>query len=193
MSRPKHVRKGIHTGRFPSGRSHAVRNYAVRIVAAVAVAAPVAVAGPAEAAPPPPPCLASDLALSWASGGTAVPGGGTPGTEKTALVALRNLARVTCMLDGFPKVTLVQGDRTQTLAKAPVAHSAVTVEPGTAARFTLTFKSARAGEEGAIEPVTAVVTPPNNTASKNLRWPWGQVAEQGSGTRLVNFVSPAHN
>lgn len=160
------------------------------IVAVVAVAAPVVSAAPATAAPPP-PCLTSDLALSWAPGGTAVSGGTDPGSSRTAVVALRNSGNTACLLDGFPKVTLAQGATTETLVdQRSVSHSAVTLEPGASARFTLTFRQGQSGEDGVIEPVTASVTPPNNTASQNIRWRWGPVAEQESADPPRNFVGP---
>ncbi|MCX4514500.1 DUF4232 domain-containing protein [Streptomyces sp. NBC_01619] len=187
MSWPKRAREGK-----PTDRSR-IRTHAGRVLAAAAVTAPVVMATPAAAAPPP-PCLTSDLALSWAPGGTAVSGGRDPGTQQTAVVTLRNLERFSCMLDGFPKVTLAQGATTETLTdQRSATHTAVTLEPGTAARFTLTFLAAQSGDDGVIEPVTAIVTPPNNTASKNLRWRWGPVTEQESATRPGNFVGPVHN
>ncbi|MEU2261980.1 DUF4232 domain-containing protein [Streptomyces sp. NPDC019645] len=156
----------------------------------MAAAAPLVSAAPATAAPPP-PCLTSDLALAWAPGGTAVSGGTDPGSSRTAVVALRNSGNTACLLDGFPKVTLAQGATTENLVdQRSVSHSAVTLEPGGSARFTLTFRQGQSGEDGVIEPVTAIVTPPNNTASQNMRWRWGPVAEQESAAPPRNFVGP---
>ncbi|MEV0964228.1 DUF4232 domain-containing protein [Streptomyces sp. NPDC049910] len=152
--------------------------------------APLVPAAPAAAAPPP-PCLTSDLALSWAPGGTAVSGGAEPGSSRTAVVDLRNAGSGACLLDGFPKVTLARGASTENLVdQRSVSHSAVTLEPGASARFTLTFRQGQSGEGGVIEPVTAIVTPPNNTASANIRWRWGPVAEQVPGGSPQNFVGP---
>lgn len=159
-------------------------------LAVAAVAAPVMAAAPAVAVPPP-PCLTSDLALSWAPGGTAVAGGAEPGSSRTAVVDLRNAGSGTCLLDGFPKVALARGGTTESFEnQQSVSHSAVTLEPGASARFTLTFRQGQPGEGGVIEPVTAIVTPPNNTASANMRWRWGPVAEQESGAPPRNFVGP---
>ncbi|MEV1055525.1 DUF4232 domain-containing protein [Streptomyces sp. NPDC049887] len=166
------------------------RARAAGALAVVALAAPVVSAAPAAAAPPP-PCLTSDLSLSWAPGGTAVSGGTEPGSSRTAVVALRNAGEATCLLDGFPKVTLAQGATTENLVdQRSVSHSAVTLAPGASARFTLTFRQGQSGEDGVIEPVTAIVTPPNNTASTHLRWRWGPVAEQESADPPRNFVGP---
>ncbi|MFE3324478.1 DUF4232 domain-containing protein [Streptomyces sp. NPDC059176] len=165
MSRPYRVRTGI---------------TAVSALAAAATAAPVMAASPAVAAPPP-PCATSALGLSWGPGGSAVPGGSVPGSRQSAVVALSNLSRTTCMLDGFPKMTLVQGAATTTSAgRTSAPHSTVTLEPGTTARFTLAFTAGRAGRSGVVEPSVAVVTPPNNTGAKDLHWRWGPVATEGT-------------
>lgn len=167
MSRPHRVRTGI---------------TAVCALATAATAAPLVVASPAAAAPPP-PCATSALGLSWGSGGTAMPGGSVPGTRQSAVVALSNLSPSACMLDGFPKVALVQGATTAASAGRTAApHTAVTLEPGATARFTLTFIAARPGRSGVVEPATAIVTPPNNTGAKDLHWRWGPVASQGAAT-----------
>ncbi|MEU6705503.1 DUF4232 domain-containing protein [Streptomyces wuyuanensis] len=209
MSWPIRTRTGSRAGRGRPGADPDVRARAARVRTAVrartatrtgvralgtlavaAVAAPLVAAAPAAAAPPP-PCLTSDLALSWAPGGTAVSGGTDPGSSRTAVVSLRNAGTATCMLDGFPKVTLAQGATTENLVdQRSVSHSAVDLEPGASARFTLTFRQGQSGEDGVVEPVTAIVTPPNNTASKNMRWRWGPVAEQESAGQPRNFVGP---
>lgn len=209
MSWPIRTRTGSRAGRGASVREPAAGARSARVPAAVrartaararvrilgalavaAVAAPLVPAAPAIAAPPP-PCLTSDLALSWAPGGTAVSGGTEPGSSRTAVVSLRNAGTATCMLDGFPKVTLAQGATTETLVdQRSVSHSAVDLEPGASARFTLTFRQGQSGDDGVVEPVTAIVTPPNNTASKNMRWRWGPVAEQESAKPPRNFVGP---
>ncbi|MFJ6944502.1 DUF4232 domain-containing protein [Streptomyces wuyuanensis] len=209
MSWPIRTRTGSRAGRVRPGADPDVRARTARVrtagrartatrtgvralgtLAVAAVAAPLVSAAPAAAAPPP-PCLTSDLALSWAPGGTAVSGGTDPGSSRTAVVSLRNTGTATCMLDGFPKVTLAQGATTENLVdQRSVSHSAVDLEPGASARFTLTFRQGQSGDDGVVEPVTAIVTPPNNTASKNMRWRWGPVAEQESAGQPRNFVGP---
>jgi hypothetical protein len=209
MSWPIRTRTGSRAGRLRPGadpaadaraagdrtavRARTAARAKVRVLgtlAVAAVAAPLVSAAPAAAAPPP-PCLTSDLALSWAPGGTAVSGGTEPGSSRTAVVSLRNAGTATCMLDGFPKVTLAQGATTENLLdQRSVSHSAVDLEPGASARFTVTFRQGQSGEDGVVEPVTAIVTPPNNTASKNMRWRWGPVAEQESASPPRNFVGP---
>ncbi|MEV0927756.1 DUF4232 domain-containing protein [Streptomyces spongiicola] len=182
---------GARTARpLPSRAAARARARVLGALAVAALAAPLVPAAPAVAAPPP-PCLTSDLALSWAPGGTAVSGGAEPGSIRTAVVDLRNGGSGTCLLDGFPKVTLARGASTENLLDQQSApHSAVVLEPGAGARFTLTFRQGQPGQGGAIEPVTAIVTPPNNTASTNMRWRWGPVAEQVPGDPPRNFVGP---
>ncbi|MEG8277526.1 hypothetical protein [Streptomyces sp. AHA2] len=64
-----------------------------------------------------------------------------------------------------------------------------TLNPGTSARFTMTFLSGKI-DDNVIDPGVAAITPPGNTQAKELRWKWGMVQKQEAATHPLNYVSP---
>ncbi|KUL37902.1 hypothetical protein ADL22_19895 [Streptomyces sp. NRRL F-4489] len=176
-------------------------------------AAPSLAAGLSAATAPPPRCASSALALSWAPGGTARPGG-VPDEQVTARVAVENVGSHSCTLRGYPGVTLKRSEsvvsrersrthrqtRTQARTQTETLRDQLSVKPETvvlaphkSARFTLTFLSSRAHEENVIDPREAVVTLPDTTGSHVLTWRWGPVLRQESATHPGNYVSPVRS
>ncbi|MEE1753965.1 DUF4232 domain-containing protein [Streptomyces sp. SP18CS02] len=163
---------------------------AAGLLAALAAAASALATAPAATAAPA-PCRSAVMALSWGTGGTAVPGGSAPGTQRTADVSVTNKGSDACALRGYPDVKLVQGETVETLFdQTSASPGTVTVEPGASARFTLTFLAAKAGEAAVIEPTHAAVVLPNTTAGKHLQWQWGPVAQQEAATHPGNYTGP---
>jgi hypothetical protein len=155
----------------------------------VSASALLPAAGPAAAVPA--PCRAAALALSWAPGGTAVPGGGEPGARRTAVVEVRNNGAGECTLRGYPLVRLGRGDAAETLFdQVAVAPVTVSLGRGSTARLVLTFVAARQDGPGGIDPARASITLPGTSAVKELPWPWGPVARPAGGTHPGNQVSP---
>ncbi|MFF8644340.1 DUF4232 domain-containing protein [Streptomyces sp. NPDC015345] len=141
------------------------------------------------------PCQAGALTPSWASGGSAKPGG-VPDEQVTAVVALKNTGSRACTVHGYPEVTLKMGTETAGVQtetfreQTSVRSKPVTLAAGASARFTLTFLSAKESEDNVIVPGVAAITPPNGKASKDLKWRWGPVLRQEAATHPGNFVSP---
>ncbi|MDG4858229.1 DUF4232 domain-containing protein [Streptomyces sp. T-3] len=147
-------------------------------------------------------CRTGDLALDWASGGSAQPGGkdtagkDTAGRQVDVLVAMKNTASHSCTLHGYPKVTLEMGTETRGVVTETFQDQkaqqpkTVTLAPGGTARFTLSFISAKDSDKDAIAPGVADITPPGNAEAKQLRWNWGEVARQEAATHPGNLVSP---
>lgn len=144
-------------------------------------------------------CRTGDLALDWTSGGSAQPGGKhTAGRQVDVLVAMKNTASHSCTLHGYPEVTLEMGTETRGVVTETFQDQkaqqpkTVTLAPGSTARFTLSFISAKDSDENAIDPGVADITPPGNTKAKQLRWNWGEVARQEGATHPGNLVSPIY-
>lgn len=142
-------------------------------------------------------CHTSDLSLAWAPGGTAKPGGTDTEEQVTAVVSLHNTGSRTCTLRGYPKMTLEMGTETEGVqtetffSQRSQTPRTVTIRPGSTARFTLYFLAGKA-DDNVIDPGVAAITPPANTSSKQLRWPWGLVQRQEAATHPLNYVSPVH-
>ncbi|SDL38792.1 DUF4232 domain-containing protein [Streptomyces indicus] len=142
-------------------------------------------------------CRTDALTMAWAPGGSAQPDGkGTAGKQVDAPVTMKNTASALCTLHGYPEVVLKMGTETRGVVTETFRYrteqkpAAVTLAPGDAARFTLTFISASDRDENTIDPGVAEITPPGNTTAVQLRWTWGAVAGQEAATHSGNVVSP---
>ncbi|TKA11550.1 DUF4232 domain-containing protein [Actinacidiphila oryziradicis] len=136
-------------------------------------------------------CHTADLAISFATGGDAVPST-TSGDQTSTAVALRNKSGHICTLKGFPGVDLKGSGATTTwsLARKPASTTSFTLANGDTTEFTITFLVTKKGEEGSWTPTTAVVTPPNETTSVSLAWPWSPVLLQDGATHPGTYVGP---
>jgi hypothetical protein len=135
---------------------------------------------------PTPRCHSKDVAVSFATGGDAAPD--TRGTAQTrAVVMVRNSSGHTCAIGGFPGVDLKGGGADWPLARSGAAHGRITLAPGDSTDFAITFLPEPGG---AWTPETVTVTPPDETLSKTLAWPYGPVLRQDAATHPGTYTGP---
>lgn len=158
-----------------------------------AAAAAVTMTTPASAAtvrPASSPCSTTSLQISFGKAARTA-----TAQQYRVRITLRNRGTRTCNLDGYPGMDLVGdgGDMRLPVAREGGRYAAVTLRPGQAASFTLTYvlETAREiqGELGAWGPNSVVITAPNSTSHQTLKWTLGPVAiatptSLGRGTYL---------
>ncbi|MEU7185465.1 DUF4232 domain-containing protein, partial [Streptomyces sp. NPDC045470] len=66
----------------------------------------------------------------------------------------------------------------------------ITLAPGESTDFTLNLGTAQENAEDSWLPRTVTVTPPDETTSLTLKWPWGPLVDQRSATHPATFVNP---
>jgi hypothetical protein len=133
-----------------------------------------------------PRCHTQDLTLSFETGGDAAPDV-TSNQQQTTGIAVQNRSGHTCLAGGFPGVDLNGGSTNWSLARKSAHYSPIALHPGDTTDFKITFQPE---PKGKWTPRTVTVTPPNETTSATLAWPWGPVLLQDGATHPVTYVGP---
>jgi len=133
-----------------------------------------------------PRCHTQDLKLSFETGGDAAPDV-TSDEQQTTGIAVYNRSGHNCVVGGFPGLDLNGGSTNWPLARTSAHYSAITLSPGDTTDFQITFQPE---PDGDWTPQTVTVTPPNETTSVTLSWPWGPVLLQDGATHPVTYVGP---
>ncbi|WP_328389705.1 DUF4232 domain-containing protein [Streptomyces sp. NBC_00400] len=135
-------------------------------------------------------CHTSGLKAAFATGGDAVPDPDADGAT-TASIVLTNKGSSACKIGGFPGVDLKSenGGERWSLARSSKKFSSITLQPGDSTDFTLNLAMTKE-ETGFYQPAFADVTPPNETTSLTVEWPWGTLVDQRSATHPATFVNP---
>ncbi|MFE1174651.1 DUF4232 domain-containing protein [Streptomyces sp. NPDC058773] len=146
-------------------------------------------AGGGGAAPGVQRCHTSGLKASFATGEDAAPDPNAGGSTTTSVV-LTNKGSRTCRIGGFPGVDLKAGDGggVWSLQRSTAKHSSITLKPGDSTDFTINLVLSKG--EGSWKPASAVITPPNETTSLTLDWPWDALVDQQGATHPGTFVNP---
>ncbi|UNO42204.1 DUF4232 domain-containing protein [Streptomyces sp. MST-110588] len=136
-------------------------------------------------------CHTSGLKAVFATGGDAVPDPHASRATTTSIV-LTNKGSRACTIGGFAGVDLTSenGGQRWSLARSSARHGSITLNPGDSTDFTINLALTKGNEEGFYQPAYAVVTPPNETTSLTLKWPWGPLVDQRSATHPATFVNP---
>ncbi|MDX3067484.1 DUF4232 domain-containing protein [Streptomyces sp. ND04-05B] len=167
-------------------------------LAAVVVAGTAATALPASAAAEAAPtrCHTADLKAGFATGGDAAPEMGQSEKQTQAYIWFTNQSERTCTLSGFAGVDMVGAqttDGTWSLVRSSRTPSKLTLEPGGTVDFSITLLPVAASTPKAEKfvPAKFVVTPPNETKSFTLKWPFGgQILKQDGATHPGTFLDP---
>ncbi|MCZ1010130.1 DUF4232 domain-containing protein [Streptomyces lydicus] len=127
---------------------------------------------------------------AFATGGDAVPDPDAGGATTTSIV-LTNKGGSACKIGGFPGVDLKSenGGERWSLARSSKKFSSITLQPGDSTDFTINVAMTKE-ETGFYQPAFADVTPPNETTSLTVEWPWGTLVDQRSATHPATFVNP---
>jgi hypothetical protein len=129
-------------------------------------------------------CHTKDLAISFETGGDAAPDRSSDQQQRTG-IAVRNDSGHTCVVGGFPGVDLTGGSVTWSLTRQAANYQVITLHPGDTTDFSITFLP---DPNGKWTPRTVTVTPPNETTSVTLTWPWGPVLLQDGATHPGTYV-----
>ncbi|MGW3011978.1 DUF4232 domain-containing protein [Streptomyces sp. NPDC001219] len=134
-------------------------------------------------------CHTSELKASFATGEDAAPDPNAAGATTTSIV-LTNKGSRNCVIGGFPGVDLKaeNGGGLWSLKRSSAKHGSIPLKPGDSTDFTINLGLSK--DEGSWKPASAVITPPNETTSLTLDWPWGALTDQRSATHPVTFVNP---
>ncbi|EMF52830.1 MULTISPECIES: DUF4232 domain-containing protein [Streptomyces] len=167
-------------------------------LAAVVVAGTAATAVPAAAAAKAAPtrCHTADLKAGFATGGDAAPEMGQTEKQTQAYIWFTNQSERTCTLSGFAGVDMVGAqttDGTWSLVRSSRTPSKQTLAPGDTVDFSITLLPVAASTPKAEKfvPAKFVVTPPNETKSFTLKWPFGgQILKQDGATHPGTFLNP---
>lgn len=135
-------------------------------------------------------CHTSGLKASFATGGDATPDPNAGGSTTTSVV-LTNKGSRTCKIGGFPGVDLksVNGGQRWSLARSSAKHGSITLGPGDSTDFTINVLLTKE-DKGFYQPAYADITPPNETKSITIKWPWGTLVDQRGATHPGTFVNP---
>ncbi|MFB6437332.1 DUF4232 domain-containing protein [Streptomyces sp. NPDC056411] len=135
-------------------------------------------------------CHTSGLKAAFATGEDATPDPNAGGSTTTSVV-LTNKGSHTCVIGGFPGVDLKSGNGggVWSLQRSTAKHGSITLAPGDSTDFTINLALSK-GEEGSYKPASAVITPPNETTSLTLAWPWDALVDQQGATHPATFVNP---
>ncbi|GES29586.1 DUF4232 domain-containing protein [Streptomyces angustmyceticus] len=135
-------------------------------------------------------CHTSGLKAAFATGGDAAPDPDAEGATTTSVV-LTNKGGRACKIGGFPGVDLKSenGGERWALARSSKKYGSITLQPGDSTDFTINVAMTKE-EEGFYQPAYADVTPPNETKSITIQWPWGTLVDQRSATHPGTFVNP---
>lgn len=135
-------------------------------------------------------CHTSGLKAAFATGGDATPDPNAEGGTTTSVV-LTNKGRSTCKIGGFPGVDLksINGGERWSLARSSAKYGSITLAPGDSTDFTINLAMTDE-DEGFYQPAYAEITPPNETKSITIEWPWGSLVDQRGATHPGTFVNP---
>ncbi|MFG2206227.1 DUF4232 domain-containing protein [Streptomyces sp. NPDC048638] len=135
-------------------------------------------------------CHTSGLKAAFATGGDATPDPNAGGSTTTSVV-LTNKGGSACTIGGFPGVDLKSenGGERWSLQRSTAKHGSITLNPGDSTDFTINVALTKE-EEGFYQPAWADVTPPNETKSITIEWPWGTLVDQRGATHPATFVNP---
>ncbi|MFF2808473.1 DUF4232 domain-containing protein [Streptomyces sp. NPDC058000] len=135
-------------------------------------------------------CHTSGLKASFATGGDAAPDPNAAGATTTSVV-LTNKGSRTCKIGGFPGVDLTSenGGERWSLARSSAKHGSITLGPGDSTDFTINVAMTKE-DTGFYQPAWADITPPNETKSLTIKWPWGTLVDQRAATHPATFVNP---
>lgn len=136
-------------------------------------------------------CHTSSLTAVFATGEDAVPDPDADGGTTTSIV-LTNKGSRSCKIGGFAGIDLKPdaGGPGWSLARSSAKHASLTLAPGESTDFTLNLGLAKENAEDSWLPRTVTVTPPNETTSLTLKWPWGPLVDQRGATHPATFVNP---
>ncbi|AKA04445.1 flagellar motor protein MotB [Streptomyces noursei ZPM] len=135
-------------------------------------------------------CHTSGLKASFNTGGDAVPDEDAGGSTTTSINLVNKGSRA-CKIGGFPGVDLtsVNGGERWSLARSSAKFSSITLAPGDSTDVTLNVAMTKENE-GFYQPAWVEITPPNETTSLKVEWPWGTLVDQRGATHPATFVNP---
>jgi hypothetical protein len=136
-------------------------------------------------------CRTADLGFSFAPGS----GAQAVGSQGGIGVVLTNKGGAACTLRGFPGVDIVSSSGAHwSLAREAKSAGKVTVKPGSAASFEITYLPFDEGDSGgsvAFHAASILVTPPDETHSATLKWDgFADVMDQSGATHPGTYVGP---
>ncbi|MCK7626829.1 DUF4232 domain-containing protein [Streptomyces sp. RS10V-4] len=136
-------------------------------------------------------CHTSGLRAAFATGEDAAPDPNAGGSTTTSIV-LTNKGSRACVIGGFAGVDLKSenGGQVWSLVRSSARHGSITLGPGDSTDFTLNLALAQKDEAHPWMPAFVAVTPPNETTSLTLKWPWGALVDQSGATHPATFVNP---
>ncbi|MFC0600021.1 DUF4232 domain-containing protein [Streptomyces palmae] len=136
-------------------------------------------------------CHTDALDAAFATGDDAVPDPNAQGATTTSIV-LTNSSGRTCKIGGFPGVDLKSenGGQVWSLQRSSAKYGSITLAPGDSTDFTISLALAAEGDENTWMPAQVEITPPNETTSLTLDWPWGALVDQTGATHPATFVNP---
>ncbi|MFD8866343.1 DUF4232 domain-containing protein [Streptomyces sp. NPDC059590] len=138
-------------------------------------------------------CRTENLEAAFATGEDALPDRDGDGGATTASIVLINKSTSSCRIGGFPGVDLtsINGGERWSLARSSQKWSSLELEGGQSTSFTLNLAFTKE-EEGFYQPAWVEITPPNETKSLKIEWPWenDSLVDQRGATRPATFVNP---
>ncbi|MEU0804742.1 DUF4232 domain-containing protein [Streptomyces sp. NPDC005970] len=138
-------------------------------------------------------CRTENLEAAFATGEDALPDRDGDGGSTTASIVLINKSTSSCRIGGFPGVDLtsINGGERWSLARSSQKWSSLELEGGQSTSFTLNLAFTKE-EEGFYQPAWVEITPPNETKSLKIEWPWenDSLVDQRGATRPATFVNP---
>lgn len=133
-----------------------------------------------------PRCHTQDLKIAFETGGDAAPDM-TSDKQQTTGIAVTNHSGHACLVGGFAGVDLNGGSTNWSLPRSSTHYSSIKLDSGDTTDFQITFMPQPGGS---WTPKSVTVTPPNETTSATLTWPWGPVLLQDGATHPGSFVGP---
>ncbi|WP_328318188.1 DUF4232 domain-containing protein [Streptomyces sp. NBC_00388] len=137
-------------------------------------------------------CHTGDLNFTWSKG---APDMKDDTDQQTASLTLENAGTRTCTLHGFPGVRLISKSGTAwDLRRSSDTPSTMTLHPGddtASISISLLAIPADARDTKPFIPARIQITPPDETTSITLEWPYGgAILDQSGATDAGTFVNP---
>ena len=135
-------------------------------------------------------CKTEDLYIDFVRNGADAPQPGKD-AQQTATLTFSNRGPDTCALNGYPGITLkdAAGKTDWDLRRqAGTKIGQISLKPGATTNAKLTFLGEKGDSGDNWKPANVVVTPPNETHSRTIGWPFGDVQLQDSATRPGTFI-----